>query len=103
MGDGRGQDWVRTLDEVDEAVHGCLTILDRYEAKFTELLGERLPPRSNPAVPIPSVWDERLTAARAQADEVERLLAEQEAIWGRWREALSGWRRSVEQPAGPAD
>jgi hypothetical protein len=105
MGDARDREWVRTLDEVEDAVRRCLAVLDRYESKFAELLGDRAPQAlSRPAAadrPLPE-WDDRLAKARGQADEVERLLAEQEAVWGRWREALSEWRRSVEQPPGAA-
>lgn len=105
MGDARDRDWVRTLDEVEGAVRRCLAVLDRYEAKFTELLAEHAT-RTVRRHPVPELtktgWEERLASARGQADEVERLLAEQEAVWGRWREALSAWRRSVEQPPGAA-
>lgn len=103
MGDARDRDWVRTLDEVDAAVRRCLSVLDRYEAKFTELLADHAPPTvRRHAVPDRTTegWNERLAGAHAQADEVEQLLAEQEAVWGRWREALSTWRQSVEQPPG---
>ena len=105
MGDARDRDWVRALDEVEDAVRRCLAVLDRYEAKFTELLAEHAPPTVSPH-PVPELtsagWEERLAAARGQADEVERLLVEQEVVWGRWRDALSAWRRSVEQPPGAA-
>jgi len=105
MGDARDREWVRTLDEVEDAVRRCLAVLDRYETKFAELLSEHAPPTvrrhsiSDRTVPG---WDDRLAAARGQADDVEQLLAEQEAVWSRWREALSEWRRSVEQPPGAA-
>ena len=107
MGDAGGSDWVRTLDEVGQAIEGCLSALDRYEARFASLLREQLPPAGRPpqfdrTLPDPQ-WEERLAAAKAGAGDLERLLDEQEAVWGRWRAALSAWRRLVEQPPGPAD
>jgi hypothetical protein len=101
MGDARDRDWVRALDEVEDAVRRCLAVLDRYEGKFAELLAEHHGPtvRRHPVPEATSAgWDERLSVARGMADEVERLLAEQEAVWGRWQDSLSAWRRSVEQP-----
>jgi hypothetical protein len=106
MGDTGDRDWVRTLDEVGQAIEGCLAALDRYETRFTAMLAEQVPPREgSPRFDreLPGGddgWRDRLTAAKAGADEVERLLDEQEAVWGRWREALSAWRRLVEQPPG---
>jgi hypothetical protein len=97
------RDWTRTLDEVDQAIGGCLSALERYEAKFVELLREQAVTtgptfeRSLPDVSPDVGWNDRLAAAKAGADEVEQLLAEQEAVWGRWRESLAAWRRLVEQ------
>lgn len=104
MGETGAGDWVRTLDEVGQAIEGCLSALDRYEMRFAAMLAECAPPHEGvrrSERPMPEGddgWRDRLTAARAGADEVERLLDEQEAVWGRWREALSAWRRLVEQP-----
>lgn len=89
------RDWMRTLDDVDQAIGNCLAALDRYEAKFVELLREQaLAPgphfeRSLPDGSPDAAWDDRLATARAGADEVEQLLAEQEAVWNRWRESLA--------------
>ncbi len=97
------RDWVRTLAEVDQAIGNCLSALDRYEAKFVELLREQEVAagpcfeRSLPDTSPDVAWADRLAAAKAGADEVEQLLAEQEAVWGRWRESLAEWRRLVEQ------
>jgi hypothetical protein len=106
--DERGME--RTLDEVGHAIEGCLTTLDRYEVRFAQLLAEcDVPPglrpreeRVFPALAKHTGWNERLAAAQSGADEVEQLLAEQEAVWDRWQEAFSAWRRLVEQPAEPA-
>jgi hypothetical protein len=114
MGEQHDNDWVRTLGEVQDAIRGCLAALDRYEAKFAGLLGEAAhclvaqastPVRlgtgvdacaTNPLQPNRS-WRDRLTAARTEADEADHLLAEQEAVWGRWLGAFAAWRRSLEQ------
>jgi hypothetical protein len=99
MGETGDRDWVRTLDEVGQAIEGCLSALDRYETKFTAMLADHVPPHTARPLPAPDDgWRDRLTVAKAGADEVERLLDEQEAVWGRWREALSAWRQLVEQP-----
>lgn len=104
MGETGDGDWVRTLDEVGRAIAGCLSALDRYETKFAAMLAEQVPVRKGSPHfdrELPDAdggWRDRLTAAKAGADEVERLLDEQEAVWGRWREALTAWRRLVEQP-----
>jgi hypothetical protein len=97
------RDWMRSLDEVDEAIGNCLAALERYEAKFVELLREQAVapgPRFERSLPdaSPDVgWADRLAAAKAGADEVEQLLAEQEAVWRRWRESLAAWRQLVSQ------
>jgi hypothetical protein len=101
MGDTGDRDWARTLNEVGQAIEGCLAALDRYESRFTALLADQLPAPDRPPRQLSGGddgWRERLTAAKTGADEVERLLDEQEAVWGRWRESLSAWRRLVEQP-----
>jgi hypothetical protein len=105
MGDPDERDMERKLDEVGQAIEGCLTTLDRYEVKIAQLLAECDRPRierAPPSVAHNPGWGERLAAAQAGADEVELLLAEQEAVWGRWQEAFSAWRRLVEQPTEPA-
>ncbi len=89
------RDWMRTLDDVDQAIGNCLAALDRYEAKFVELLREQavVPgphfERSLPDGSPDAAWEARLASARAGADEVEQLLAEQEAVWNRWRDSLA--------------
>lgn len=89
------RDWMRTLDEVDQAIGGCLSALERYEAKFVELLREQAVAagphfeRSLPDGSPDQGWNDRLLAAKTGADEVEQLLAEQEAVWNRWRESLA--------------
>jgi hypothetical protein len=99
MGDSGDGNWVRTLDEVGQAIEGCLSALDRYETKFTAMLAEHVPPRFDRELSGgDDGWRDRLTTAKAGADEVERLLDEQEAVWGQWRERLVAWRQLVEQP-----
>lgn len=105
MGDARDRDWVRALDQVEGAVRACLVVLDLYESKFADVLAAHAPPtvRRHSAPELTKAgWEELLAAARGQADQVEQLIAEQEAVWGRWQEALSTWQRSVEQPPGAA-
>lgn len=53
-----------------------------------------------PAKPLSSptaVWDEKLAAATRQADEVEQLLAEQEAVWGKWRHTFGHWQQMMHE------
>jgi hypothetical protein len=85
---------------VERSVADGLAALDEYEAKFAAVLGEVKPARPTPA----DTWDARLASARGGAAEVDRLLAEAEAGWAKWRERFSAWRRGIEQPpGGPAD
>lgn len=109
MGPQRDPDWMRTLDEVEQAVRGCLIALDRYEERFRHLLEDGGPsPRGSGTTshrPAPSdatdaVFAARLAGATAEADAVEVLLAEQEAVWGRWQRTLAAWRQSLEQQSG---
>jgi hypothetical protein len=97
MATGNAAGWRSTLAEIEQAIGDCLTALDRYEAAFARVLGvEPAHPGSEPearSAEEPSAWDGRLAAAGEAADAVERLLAEQEAVWGRWRAALADWRR----------
>ena len=111
MGPRRDADWMRTLDEVDRAVRGCLETLDRYEEKFAHLLqgtgvptdgrveGER--PAAGPG-PARDELAESLTATTETADPIETLLAEQQAAWEQWQRAFAEWRQSLEQRLGPA-
>ena len=72
------RDWMRTLDEVDQAIGGCLSALERYEAKFVELLREQAVvagphfERSLPDVSPDEGWNDRLLAAKTGADEAPR-------------------------------
>lgn len=103
MGDRRNPDWTRALDEVGEAVAGYLAALDTYESTYQSMLADAAP-ADQPVSPAlePDGWEERLVTARDLAAEVERLLQEQEAVWTRWRDAVSDWRRVIEQPPVPA-
>jgi hypothetical protein len=90
------------MDEVSRAIEAHRAALERYAATFADVLGEN-PPPSGPVFDreLPDAgWNDRLAAAKASADEAEHLLAEQEAVWGRWQESLAAWRRLVEQPPG---
>ena len=110
MGPRRDPDWMRTLDEVDEAVRGCLATLDKYEETFAHLLQSAGMPAERPdtadrvAEPdgASDRFTEHLAAAAAAADPIERLLAEQQAAWERWQRAFAAWRESLEQRLGPA-
>jgi hypothetical protein len=100
MGDSRGRDWQRALDEVEQAVRGCLTALNHYETRFHELLDAPPGPPPAPLPTPPESWTDRLDQVRHETEMVERLLDEQEAAWTRWREALTSWRQSVKQSPG---
>jgi len=109
MATGNAAEWRTTLGDIERAVRDCLTALDRYESAFAEQLLPDEPARGSAADPADPAdpgggrgWDEKLAAAGRSADEVERLLAEQEAVWGRWREALAGWRQLAGDGSEPA-
>ena len=88
--------WKETLAEVERSIGDCLETLDRYEAAFSRALGDV--PRST-SVESSIVWDAKLQVATQSADDVERLLAEQDGVWNRWRETLASWHGLIEQPA----
>ena len=100
MGERRGGEWVRTLSDMEKAIDGCLVVLEKYEAKFEKLLRPESAVSSEDETSIhsrelPKVEDafaDRVEAARAIAEEVERLLVEQEAVWSRWKDAYESWR-----------
>lgn len=98
MSEPRNPGWARTLADVEQAVEHCLATLDRYEQAFDRVLAERqVAPRPAPT-PSADEWDAKLKAAAKQADEVDRLLVEQEAVWADWQRRYAAWRRSLEQP-----
>ncbi len=93
-----GGNWDETLSQVERSIGDCLAALDRYERAFTKVLHEH--PEAIAARPLPApspVWDEKLAAATRQADEVEGLLAEQEVVWGRWRQTFGTWQQMMQE------
>jgi hypothetical protein len=91
MGTATGAGWRDALSAVEQSIGDCLTALDRYEAAFGRVLAETgTPPPPPPEPPDRSAeWAAKLAAAGDRADEAERLLAEGEAVWNRWRAALA--------------
>ncbi len=91
--------WQDTLTEVERSISDCLVALDRYESAFVKVLHDhQAEPVATLPLPTPSpVWDEKLAAATRQADEVEQLLAEQEAVWGRWRHTFGNWQQMMHE------
>ena len=85
-------DWRSALTAVERGIDDCLEALNRYEAAFAKVLDEQ-PVAPLAAISLPAIdWDDRLQASQSVGDEVERMLAEQEAVWGRWRSALAHWQ-----------
>jgi hypothetical protein len=100
MATGSTAGWRSALAEIERAIGDCLAALDRYESAFANILGPIGPTARGPEPgDNTAAWEERLTAAGDAADAVERLLAEQEVVWGRWQAALADWRRLA--GAGP--
>jgi predicted nucleic acid-binding Zn-ribbon protein len=90
--------WQTALDDIEHAIVDCLAALDRYEATFVTALNSQLDDAQSSAAQQATThesttWEERLAAAGDAADAVEKLLAEQEQVWGRWRTALADWQR----------
>jgi hypothetical protein len=99
--------WMRTLAQVEEAIQGCLTSLDRYEVAFGKTYAEAkelLPAKHYESDPrldsLEKVWVERLTVAQHAADEVELLLNEQQDLWGKWLDSYNLWKQSLERMPG---
>jgi hypothetical protein len=94
---GEATGWRDTLSEIEHAIGDCLAVLNKYEAAFARLLhSEGLPADSGPDVGRDREWEGRLATVGRSADDAERLLSEQEAVWGKWRDALADWHRLAE-------
>jgi hypothetical protein len=95
MTDTTGGDWRASLAAVERGIDDCLAALDRYEQAFARVLAEPARLSAPAPLPPPADWDERMAAPVAASDEVERLLAEQQAAWARWQAALGDWRATA--------
>lgn len=101
--------WQTTVADIESAIADCMAALDRYEAAFGHFLDEErelIRKDQAPAAPSPESlaheWDDRLAPARQTADEVEGLLAEQEALWNHWQHALAEWQHLAgTEPTAP--
>jgi len=105
MVEAKESSWTRTLTDVEQAVNACLTALEKYEFAFAGVLTDHGRPTAIARVATVEneEWTARLAAAQARADEVERLLVEQQNVWNDWRRAYTDWRQSLEQaPAAMA-
>src|SRR5262245_28152961 len=108
MATGNAAGWRSALTEIERAIGDCLAALDRYEAAFAKVLGvEPGAPSANEAKESKPdngagdpAWERKLAAAGEAADSVEKLFAEQERVWGRWRAALADWQRLAGTPPG---
>lgn len=90
--------WQDSLAAVERSIGDCLSVLDRYESAFAKILqepGRSVPKRAIPELPV--VWDETLSEASRHADEVERLLVEQQELWGRWCQTFHQWQRMMQE------
>ena len=109
MGNTTSQQWLRSLDEIEQAIGACLATLDHREARISELFRDG--GRSNRDVTrlLDSLshvtgWTERLSAVQSYAVHVESLVSEVKPDWDRWSQALTTWQRLVEQlPTSRAD
>ena len=98
--------WRESVDQVERGLADCLAALNRYEQSFHVVL------QAEPAsiADLPTVvegrvtgWAERLATAGERAASVERLIAEQEEVWERWRSAVGRWKETLQQfPVGPS-
>jgi hypothetical protein len=96
-------DWLAALADMDAALADALAGLDAYEARWPDQLaatGGEVTPLGDVEERL-SQWDERLGDAGRLAEGLEREFAEQDAAVGRWREAFTGWRGAIQQPAAP--
>ncbi len=90
-----GANWQATLAEVERSIDDCLAALAKYESAFAKVLHEPAPAIAERPLPAPPA-DDTLADAAHRTDEVELLLDEQERVWGRWRQALGQWRRTLD-------
>jgi DNA-binding SARP family transcriptional activator len=91
---GKTTGWQDTLSEIEHAIGNCLAVLNKYEAAFAQLLqAEGVAAGAVTDSDRDWAWVEKLNTAGRSAADAERLLAEQEAVWGKWRDALADWQR----------
>ena len=94
--------WRMTLSEVERSIGDCLETLDRYEAAFARVLAEAEPIVTLDRVKLPEftpLLERKLLDADRTADDVEKLLQEQDGVWTRWKETLATWHGLLQQPA----
>lgn len=100
MGEKPNSEWARTLGAVDESIARCLESLNRYEAKFDDLLKDPMPGSAPLAGNFDAAaWTEKLAAAEGEVSRAEQLIAEQEASWAQSQAALAAWQISVQRLA----
>jgi hypothetical protein len=85
--------WRDTLSEIEHAIGDCLAVLDKYEAAFARMLRAEGVADAVTASDLNPAWDEKLAIVGESAADAEHLLTEQEAVWGKWRDALADWQR----------
>ena len=92
--------WRESVDRVEKELSECLAALDRYERSFHTVLNAE-PVAVNELSPIIegkiTGWSERLATAGERVVSVERLIAEQEAVWERWQSAVVRWKETIQQ------
>lgn len=95
-------DWLAALADMDGAIATAIAALDAHAERWPD------PPAAarneSPLARLEAKlagWDERLVAAGRLAEGLELDLADRAAAVGRWREAFTGLRGRIQQPAGP--
>ena len=102
MGNTTGNDWLRSLEEIEHGVGACLAALDQREARITGLfseagrtLADNFPVLNSNA--HAAGWSERLAQLGTVLQQAEATLSEGKGDADRWCQALSTWASLVEQ------
>jgi hypothetical protein len=82
---------------MEASIGDCLATLGKYETQFAKVLQQQAAkPVAVPTTPVSStIWDEKLHDAEKQAADVAQLLAEQEAVWGKWQQTFANWQQML--------
>ncbi len=96
------RNWEASLGEVEAGVEQCLAELDRFEARFADVLAGGAAAGVSGNLPTPREgWEAALAEARQLSEAIDRELLAQETAWRHWQEAMAVWATKMEGMVSP--